>query len=172
MTINSFSNYKFNSVAISTVPTCHDVSSSVSFKLSQENFSIGYLTDTGCVTKKIEQFLTGVNALVLEFNHDPIMLQTCDYSWSLKQRIASDYGHLSNVQASEFLRKIYHLNLKMLFLAHISENSNMSKYALKEAKMAIEDLGDCMMKVTGYSPTQLYDLSKDLKIQECYKVAI
>ncbi len=170
--LNQNSSYQFKTTKIETEQTCHDSLSSLSYKVSQENYSIGYLTDTGCVTKGMEKFFKGVNSIILEFNHDPIMLQTCNYAWALKERIASNYGHLSNIQAGDLLKKIYHPELKMVFLAHISENSNTPDYALKEAKRALADLGDCLFKVTGYVPTQLYDLSKDLDGLEKYKVAV
>ncbi|MGI6680074.1 MAG: MBL fold metallo-hydrolase [Bdellovibrionota bacterium] len=170
--------YELKSFLISTASTSHDAENSLSFKVSDSLHTIGYLTDTGKVSKKLEKFLQNLSLLILEFNHDPIMLQTCDYPWHLKERIASSYGHLSNLEASEFFKKVYHENLKALFLAHISENTNTKEHAFKEATRTlskIDESSNCFIKALGYDATPLYDLEKDfetLEIKEDYKLAV
>ena len=162
--ISEFCTYKIKSLKISTAPTFHDAESSFSFKITDDNFSIGYLTDVGITTNILEEFLSKVDMLILEFNHDPIMLQISDYPYKLKKRIVSNYGHLSNIQAGEFLKKVYHKNLKALFLAHISENTNTKECAFKEAKRVLEEIDSnskCFVKALGYVPTLLYDIEKD-----------
>ncbi len=61
--------------------------------------------------------------LVLEANHDEQMLQDGPYPWSLKQRIRSRHGHLSNVEAGRLLEDIRWPGLEALFLAHLSEEN-------------------------------------------------
>ena len=162
--ISEFSSYAVKDLCISTAPTFHDAQGSLSFKVSFKDQKIGYLTDVGVVTNALEDFLKDVDMLILEFNHDPVMLQISDYHYQLKKRIASNYGHLSNLQAADFLRKVYHKSLKALFLAHISENTNTKECALKEANKVLNEIDNnskCFVKALGYVPTLLYDLEKD-----------
>lgn len=162
--IEAFGSYKVKGLNIEAASTCHDAEGSLSFKVFDDKFSIGYLTDVGVTTNSLEKFLKNVDMLILEFNHDPLMLQISDYPYQLKKRIASNYGHLSNVQACEFLKKVYHKNLKALFLAHISENNNKKEYALRAALKTLNEIdkdAKCYIEPLGYVQTDLYDISKD-----------
>ena len=173
--INEFSTYKVKDLCISTAPTFHDALDSLSFKISSKGQTIGYLTDVGVTTDILEDFFKDVSMMILEFNHDPIMLQISDYPYHLKKRIASSYGHLSNLQAGEFLKKIYHENLKALFLAHISENTNTKECAFNEAMKVLNQIDPntkCYVEALGYIPTNLYDISKDFNNKNLNKLSI
>jgi phosphoribosyl 1,2-cyclic phosphodiesterase len=62
--------------------------------------------------------------LVLEANHDDARLWSGPYPWSVKQRIASSHGHLSNRAAADLARELHHEALSHVVLAHLSEHCN------------------------------------------------
>jgi phosphoribosyl 1,2-cyclic phosphodiesterase len=67
--------------------------------------------------------------LVLEANHDEAMLWNGPYPWSVKQRIASSHGHLSNRAAADLARELYHPALATIVLAHLSAHCNTGSLA-------------------------------------------
>ena len=105
-----------------TVP--HDAREPVQFVLSDGAVRLGVLTDTGCPTPHIAQALSGVDALVLECNHDPDMLQDGPYPAWLKDRIAGRLGHLANAAAAEIVRAMDCSRLKHVIAAHLSQQNN------------------------------------------------
>lgn len=67
---------------------------------------LAFATDLGTVPARIYKFFADSDVLVLEFNHDPAMLQNSGRTQYLKDRVNGDSGHLSNLQAAAALRKI------------------------------------------------------------------
>lgn len=112
--------------------TSHDAAASFGFRIEQAceggMDAIGYLTDTGVVTPAAHEALGGVRILALESNHDQRMLAEGPYPLALKQRIASDAGHLSNDQAvSELVRLAEEgsaTRLESVVAMHVSQNNN------------------------------------------------
>ncbi len=82
--------------------TSHDAAASFGFRIEDaaDGDAIGYLTDSGIVTAQAHAALRDVRILALESNHDPKMLAAGPYPYVIKQRIASNSGHLSNGQAA------------------------------------------------------------------------
>ncbi|MNK88017.1 putative metallo-hydrolase YycJ [compost metagenome] len=68
--------------------------------------------------------LAGVDALVLECNHDREMLQNSAYPYSLKRRIGGDFGHLANEVAAAILSQVAHAGLSRVVAAHLSKQNN------------------------------------------------
>ena len=64
------------------------------------------------------------NVIFLEFNYDDLMLKKSKVSLQTKKRINGKYGHLSNKQSLEYLKKINLDKLELLFCGHLSENNN------------------------------------------------
>ena len=77
----------------------------------------------------IVEHLQGLDALLLEANHDIRMLQVGKYPYYLKQRILGDRGHLSNENAGRLLCRLLHDNLKAVFLGHLSKENNYEQLA-------------------------------------------
>lgn len=93
--------------------------------------AIGVLTDLGFVTETIKEQLRGVKALVLEANYCERMLEADpNRPFSLKQRISSRHGHLSNHQARDFADELKGFGLEELVLAHLSRDCNQEQVAL------------------------------------------
>jgi len=118
----------------------HDAVDPVGFVLTDGRFRFGYCTDTGCVTRLMERRLAGCHALVLEANHDLVMLKNGPYPPELQQRVRGNRGHLSNVDAAGFLATLLHDALQEVVLAHLSEQNNLPTLAFQEAS-AVTTMG-------------------------------
>ena len=121
----------------------HDALEPVGFIVKSTHGAIGVVTDLGVVTNLIREKLRQCDALVLEANHCPKMLQDADRPWFLKQRIAGRQGHLSNPAAGELAVELAQSGqLKQIFLAHLSSDCNDPKVALHTVQSALKK-ADC-----------------------------
>jgi phosphoribosyl 1,2-cyclic phosphodiesterase len=125
--------------AIQAFATPHDAKAPVGFVLEAEGFRLGIATDMGKVTSQITSRLCGLDALILEFNHDPQMLACGFYPEYVKSRIASPSGHLANEEAGSLLQEIAHARLRSVTLAHLSENNNEPELARSVAKQSLAE---------------------------------
>jgi phosphoribosyl 1,2-cyclic phosphodiesterase len=107
----------------------HDASEPVQFLLSDGDLRLAILTDLGHPAPSVTTALAGLDALVLEFNHDLHLLRQGPYSPSLKARIESDLGHLSNAQSVQFLESIDRSRLTRVVAAHLSRTNNRPQLA-------------------------------------------
>jgi phosphoribosyl 1,2-cyclic phosphodiesterase len=114
---------------VTPFPVPHDAREPVQFVVGDGDLRIGVLTDIGMSTPYVEASLSGCDALVLECNHDPALLADSDYPWSLKQRIASRFGHLANDEAAALLKRIDTTGLKHIIAAHLSHQNNTPAHA-------------------------------------------
>ena len=118
-----------------TIP--HDASDPVGFVFTAEGVRMGFATDLGYITPNVKQQLKELDLLLLESNHDLEMLRDGPYPWSVKQRVLSRVGHLSNDAASEFLSTAYDGQATYVILAHLSENNNLPELARVSAERAL-----------------------------------
>lgn len=107
----------------------HDASEPCSFRVQYKNKNIGVFTDIGEACENVTQHLKLCNGLFLETNYDEKMLWEGSYPYFLKQRVASNVGHLSNKQAFELLENHAGENLKCVFLSHLSKENNTPEIA-------------------------------------------
>lgn len=107
-----------------TVP--HDGIESVAYRVTHRETgrSVGVITDLGYVPRGVVDALEGVHLLVAEHNHDERMLIEGPYPASLKTRIRSPVGHLSNEQGASLVASLAHPGLHRVLLAHLSETNN------------------------------------------------
>lgn len=110
-----------------TVP--HDAREPLQFVLSDGHARLGVLTDAGMETPYVTARLSGVDALVLECNHDREMLRNSVYPASLKRRIGGDFGHLANEVAASILGQVAHAGLNRVVAAHLSKQNNTCELA-------------------------------------------
>ena len=110
-----------------TVP--HDAREPSQFVFSDGASRVGLLTDAGSLTAHMQAVLSGLDALVLECNHDPDMLWDSAYPQRLKERIAGKFGHLDNATAAQLLALIDCSRLKHLVAAHLSKQNNTPELA-------------------------------------------
>jgi phosphoribosyl 1,2-cyclic phosphodiesterase len=102
----------------------HDANEPLQVSASDGDRRLGIATDLGTPDLFVASRLRGMHALVLESNHDEDMLATGPYPWSLKRRIAGDFGHLGNEQAAMLLRAVMHEGLGHVVAAHLSQQNN------------------------------------------------
>jgi phosphoribosyl 1,2-cyclic phosphodiesterase len=100
---DSHERFAIGALEIQPVTVPHDAREPVQYVIGDGAHRVGVLTDIGMSTAHVESCLSGCDALVLECNHDLSMLARGDYPFSLKQRIASRFGHLHNEAAAEIL---------------------------------------------------------------------
>jgi phosphoribosyl 1,2-cyclic phosphodiesterase len=105
-----------------TIP--HDAMDPVGFTLCAQGIKVAIATDLGYITDSLRFHLRGTDLLILESNHDLEMLRVGPYPWSVKQRVMSRRGHLSNEVAADFIQKHLDTRVSTLILGHISEHNN------------------------------------------------
>lgn len=106
--------------------TVHDAADPVAITVRhvESGTKMGVATDLGRPTAAVRARLADCHLLVLEANHDEAMLWQGPYPWSVKQRIASSHGHLSNRASGQLARELHHHALVAIVLAHLSEHCN------------------------------------------------
>ncbi len=121
---DSHFSWSMGDLELQPFPVPHDAAEPAQLVLTDGRRKLGLMTDCGRATPHIIEMLSGCDALVLESNHDVSLLSDSPYPPSLKRRISSDFGHLSNDAACEILRHIDRGRLKTLVAAHLSKTTN------------------------------------------------
>jgi phosphoribosyl 1,2-cyclic phosphodiesterase len=127
--IDAYTPFAIGAIEVTPYTVPHDAREPVQFVLGDGAARLGVLTDTGQPTPHIARSLSGVNALVLECNHDLDMLMNGPYAAQLKKRIAGRLGHLSNEASAELLRAMDCSRLQHLVAAHLSQTNNTPRLA-------------------------------------------
>lgn len=128
----------------------HDAANPVAYRIQYGHKSVAVATDMGHFNQYIIDHLQGLDALLLESNHDVNMLETGPYPYYLKRRILSDHGHLSNENAGRLLNCILHDNLKRILLGHLSKENNYEELAYETVKLEINQ-GDNGYRASDFS---------------------
>lgn len=121
----------------------HDARAPVGFSIATHEGKIGVATDLGVVTRLVADCLTDCRVLVVETNHDEVMLRDGPYPWKLKQRVRSLHGHLSNDAGSGLLNNLIWSGLEAVFLGHISETNNTPELAMESARSVLGKQNVC-----------------------------
>ena len=121
--------------------TSHDAAQPVAYRINTERKSAAVVTDLGTFGDYIVGHLQGLDAILLESNHDVRMLQAGAYPYYLKQRILSNHGHLSNENAGRLLCRILHDNMKHIYLGHLSQENNYEALAYETVRTEVT-MGD------------------------------
>lgn len=120
-----------------TIP--HDAADPCGFVFSSAGIRMAIATDLGYMPPNVKFALRNVDVLLIESNHDLEMLKDGPYPWSVKQRVMSRVGHLSNLAAAEFLERDYDGGAHTIILGHLSESNNAPELARISAEQAIGD---------------------------------
>jgi phosphoribosyl 1,2-cyclic phosphodiesterase len=131
--------FRIGNIAITPFTIPHDAADPVGFVFEADGARIAIATDLGYMASNVSVQLRGCDVLMLESNHDVDMLRDGPYPWSVKQRVMSRVGHLSNDAAADFLAKGYDGGAAYVVLAHLSENNNMPELARISAERALRD---------------------------------
>ncbi|MGB5650334.1 MAG: MBL fold metallo-hydrolase [Sedimenticolaceae bacterium] len=132
--------FRIDDMWVTPVPVPHDAREPTQFVFAHAGVRFGMLTDLGSITPRVVEAFDGVDALLLECNHDPDMLATGPYPPSLQARVGGHYGHLNNAQAADFLRRIDHGRLRHLVAGHLSEKNNSPELARQMLESVSGDL--------------------------------
>ena len=127
------SSFTIRDLDVQTFYVPHDAVDPVGFIASSGYGSVGFLTDLGFATKLVRERIREVQTLVIETNHDERKLQDDPKRpWSVKQRILSRHGHLSNRAAATLVADIAGDHLERVILGHLSRDCNTQDLALAE----------------------------------------
>lgn len=131
--------FRIGDIAVTPFTIPHDAADPVGFVFEADGVRIAIATDLGYMPSNVSVQLRRCDVLMLESNHDVDMLRDGPYPWSVKQRVMSRVGHLSNDAAAEFLAKGYDGGAAYVVLAHLSENNNLPELARISAERALRD---------------------------------
>jgi phosphoribosyl 1,2-cyclic phosphodiesterase len=130
--------FQIGDIAVSPFTIPHDAADPVGFVFKAEGVRMAFATDLGYIPPNVKAQLSGLDLLLLESNHDLEMLRDGPYPWSVKQRVLSRVGHLSNEAAAEFLETDYDGQAAYVILAHLSESNNLPELARVAAERALQ----------------------------------
>jgi len=133
--------FQVGDIAVKPFTIPHDAADPVGFTFRAEGIKIGFATDLGYIPLSVKDHLRGCDVLIMESNHDLEMLRVGPYPWSVKQRVMSRVGHLSNVALADFFTSDYDNSATFVVLAHLSEQNNHPEIARKEAERALATRG-------------------------------
>jgi phosphoribosyl 1,2-cyclic phosphodiesterase len=129
--------FSIGDISITPFTTPHDAADPVGFVFEAEGIRMAVATDLGYIPPNVTMALRNCDVLMLESNHDLEMLRDGPYPWSVKQRVLSRVGHLSNEAAAEFLEKNYDGRATYIVLAHLSDSNNLPALARVSAEKAL-----------------------------------
>jgi phosphoribosyl 1,2-cyclic phosphodiesterase len=115
----------------------HDAVEPVAFSICAGGARLTQITDVGWLPQSVAQQLRNSDVLIMESNHDLEMLRAGPYPWTLKQRLMSRFGHLSNTAVARFITDLYDGRAQHLVLAHLSARNNHPEIARQEAIRAL-----------------------------------
>lgn len=124
---------------VTPFPLSHDAADPVGYVVERDGKKVVCLTDTGYVSKKVMEVVKGADLYIMELNHNVEMLHMSGRPWPLKQRILSDYGHLSNEDGAYVFSKLMRENTRHVFLSHISQEANLPDLALMTMKDVLKE---------------------------------
>ena len=129
--------FSIGGLSISPFTIPHDAADPVGFVFTAEGVRVAVATDLGYMPPNVQAQLRRCDLIMLESNHDLEMLRDGPYPWSVKQRVLSRVGHLSNDATADFLEGTYDGNATYLILAHLSESNNLPELARLAAERAL-----------------------------------
>lgn len=147
--------------------TPHDAIDPVGFRIASSYGDIGVATDLGHFAKPAREALTGCRIVYLEANFDPDMLETGSYPRFLKQRITSEYGHLSNDQAGQAASYLIRHGTEIFALSHLSQENNRPSLALRTVSGQLETDGAKIGRDYVITASSRFECSDPICCQTC-----
>ena len=129
--------FEIGDVTVTPFTIPHDAVDPVGFTFRSEGIKVAVCTDLGYMPASVKHHIHGCQILMIESNHDLEMLRGGPYPWSVKQRVMSRVGHLSNDALADFLTTDYDGGAEYLILAHLSEQNNHPEIARMTAERAL-----------------------------------
>lgn len=134
--------FEIGELRVDTFSVPHDAQDPVGFLVRTPAGNLGFLTDLGHATRLVIERMRPATVLLLEANHDLKLLQEdTRRPWSLKQRILSRHGHLSNDAAAEAAEQLASPLLRHIFLGHLSRDCNRPDLACQAVRQRLQTIG-------------------------------
>ena len=134
--------FAIGGIAVETFAIQHDAVDPVGFVVGHDTRRLGFLSDAGFVTRSMTERLRGLDGIFVEANYDEGLLEAdTKRPWSIKQRISSRHGHLSNGQVTELIRDIAHPALGRVVLGHLSSDCNTPETILSMLRNCLAEIG-------------------------------
>lgn len=131
--------FQLGDIAVTPFTIPHDAVDPVAFAFRVEGVKVAICTDLGYMPPNVRDQLRGCDVMMVESNHDLEMLRGGPYPWSVKQRVMSRVGHLSNDALADFFTSDYDGSAAYVVLAHLSEQNNHPEIARRAAERALEE---------------------------------
>ena len=137
-------------------PTPHDANQSVGYAFDLYGARLAIATDLGCIRESWLKYVTGADAVILESNYDPDMLNAGPYPYELKKRIKSRHGHLSNEDAGHVAAELVRRGTSQIILGHLSKENNFPELAMRTCELYLQ-----MNGLTPHVDAALYVARRD-----------
>lgn len=131
----------FGSLDIESFAVSHDAADPMFYVFHENGRKLVIITDTGYVSDRMKGIIRGADSFVFESNHDINMLQMGKYPWSIKRRILSDVGHVSNEDAAIAISEVVDEKPTHVYLSHLSKENNMKELARMTVKQTLQSYG-------------------------------
>ncbi len=135
--------FSLGTTHIETFAIQHDAVDPVGFVIGDDTRRLGFLSDAGFVTRSMTDRLRNLRGLFVEANYDEELLESdTKRPWSIKQRIGSRHGHLSNTQVADLIEEIAHPALDRVVLGHLSSDCNKPEIILSRLRKCLAETGN------------------------------
>lgn len=131
----------FGDLDVESFGVSHDAAEPMFYVFHHEGKKLVLITDTGYVSDRMKGVIKHADVFIFESNHDVEMLRMGRYPWSIKRRILSDVGHVSNEDAALALADVIGDQTKRIYLAHLSQDNNMKELARMTVEQTLEQKG-------------------------------
>ena len=131
----------FGGMDIQSFAVSHDAIDPMFYTFNQDGRKLVVITDTGYVSDRMKGHIAAADSYVFESNHDVSMLQMGKYPWSIKRRILSDVGHVSNEDAAVAMSEVIAEKPTQIYLAHLSKDNNMKDLARMSVTQTLQSCG-------------------------------
>lgn len=152
--------FPFGDMTIFPFDVPHDAANPCGFSISDYNSKISIATDIGHITNTILENMSNSNFILLEANYEPDVLKCSRYPYLLKTRIASPYGHLSNIEAGKAINYLKDHGVQNVMIGHLSKENNFPELAYKSVWEQIDVQKDFHLEVANrIGPSELFEVS-------------
>lgn len=131
----------FGGIDIQSFAVSHDAVDPMFYTFYEDGRKLAVITDTGYVSDRMKGYIAAADSYVFESNHDVSMLQMGRYPWSIKRRILSDVGHVSNEDAAVAMSDVVAEKPTQIYLSHLSKDNNMKELARMSVTQTLESCG-------------------------------
>lgn len=130
--------FNIHDITVNPIHISHDAADPVAYRFTHDDKACAVMTDLGIYDDYIVQNMRGLDALLVEANHDVNMLQVGPYPYPLKKRILSEKGHLSNDSSGKLISSVLHDGIKAIYLGHLSKENNYPELAYETVRTQID----------------------------------